>query len=114
MAATGAAEGTAIPFKQATEVDNLVGRIIGALVLVALIGIAIAVLIRRFLPGFAAAVGKPGEALQVKHRMRLTPSSQLIVVAYRQEELLLVEGPQGVQLLRTTPLTPESGEQGND
>ncbi|MGQ5524414.1 flagellar biosynthetic protein FliO [Chitinimonas sp. PSY-7] len=113
MAATGSVEGAAIPFKQTTEVDGMIGRVVGALVLVALVGVAAAVLIRRFLPGFAAIKGKPSTALQVTHRQRLTPNSQLIVVTYHQEELLLVEGPQGVQLLRTTPLAPESGEQGN-
>ena len=114
MAATGSVETSAIPYKQATEADGMIGRVVGALVIVALIGVAAATLIRRFLPGFVAVTTKPGNALQVTHRQRLTPNSHLIVVAYRKEELLLVEGPQGVQLLRTSPLAPEHWEQVND
>lgn len=110
LLAAAAGGDSAIPFKQAAQTDDLAARVIGALVLVSLIGIAIAVLIRRFLPGLGTRLGRPGDTLQIKQRIRMTASSQLVIVTYRQEELLLAEGPQGVQLLRATPLPAVQAE----
>ncbi|MEH6461578.1 flagellar biosynthetic protein FliO [Chitinimonas sp. JJ19] len=100
------AEPAAIPYKQAPAVDELMMRLVGGLVLVAVVGLGIALLIRRFLPGLRIIPGQTA-ALQVMQRTRVSATNQLVVVRYGDEELLLAEGPQGVQLLKSRPYAPE-------
>ena len=90
----------AIPYKQSPPTEDLLIKVVGGLLIASLAGIGLALAVRRFLPGIASNL--PGKrSVVVKEKIRLSATSQLIVVQADDEELLLAEGPQGVQLLRS-------------
>ncbi|WP_139798866.1 flagellar biosynthetic protein FliO [Andreprevotia lacus] len=90
----------AIPYKQASVSDaDLLSRMLGAFLIIALIALAAAWALRHRWPAALGAAKGQKAVLRVLQRTRVSATNSLVVVVYRGEELLLAEGPQGLQLL---------------
>ncbi|WP_137939844.1 flagellar biosynthetic protein FliO [Chitinivorax sp. B] len=90
-----------IPFKRATSgEDDMVMRMIGALVVAGLSALGIALLIRRYGLGITGSLRPSNKRLVLQERLRVSPGTQLLVVRFDEEDLLIAESASGVTILQ--------------
>ncbi|WP_159671694.1 hypothetical protein [Andreprevotia sp. IGB-42] len=102
---------SAIPFKAVSSEGDLAARVLGSLVCVVLLGLATVWVLRGRWPALLTQTKiRPGQVMRIVQRMRVSPAHSLIVVIYRNEELLFTESAQGLQLLKSSPLPLQQEE----
>jgi hypothetical protein len=103
---------SAIPYKhEKSGTDALAYRSLASLVLVAIVGYGIVLGLKR-LGGHGTGSGRllrGNRRLHQVEAMRISRQSSLHVVNYDGDELLLADGPQGVQLLSRRPIAQGKG-----
>lgn len=90
--------GEALAFKQGGDsFGSALWHALGALVLVGLLAVTMAVLVKRFLPGVRGYTSDGRKRVQLIETQRVTPKLTLLVIAYDGKEILLAQS--GDQLL---------------
>ncbi|MFC4161866.1 flagellar biosynthetic protein FliO [Chitinimonas lacunae] len=106
-----------IPYRTGPDSGELLLRSLGSLVVAVLVALTLALLIKRFAPGLLSGLRRRQTGrrqLETLERLRISPTTQVVVVRWHDEEWLIAEGSQGTQLLGKRPHHSTAGEDGQD
>ncbi|MDK2125133.1 flagellar biosynthetic protein FliO [Parachitinimonas caeni] len=101
----------AAPFKNEPGAGELLLRAVGGLVFAGLAAFGAALVIRKVAPNLSFG-NRNKRQIRIVESVRLSAKSQLILVQLADEELLLSEGEQGVQVLRSRAIDQPRQEEG--